>query len=242
MVLGAFGGTVFPWEHAAPRDDGPPPLRPPRAPTHPPRVHVQPQPRSTSLTRYDERDDDVEKGHIEAVPAGEPTEWCPNGGIAKKGGTPRRTVTFSALPGEPRGHTTPDPLQIVSSVPKITFKTGGRYRVPQAPLAGRAASHNIHPPRGRTFSRRTPRGKLRFAGRVTKRLTTPSPTARKLKCVDDTLPHDSSVTTPSGTHTIFSRGAGGGVTLHLKIFPLRRSVTFAGYLLGGKGTSQPRPV
>ena len=43
-------------------------------------------------------DDDVRKGIIEAVPAGEPTQWCARMVVVpKKDGRPRRTVDYQRL-------------------------------------------------------------------------------------------------------------------------------------------------
>lgn len=71
-------------------------------------------------------DEDVKRGVIESVPEGEPTEWCARMVVvAKMSGQPRHTVDYqrlnAACPNE--SHHTPAPFDMVSGVPKHSFKT-----------------------------------------------------------------------------------------------------------------------
>ena len=80
----------------------------------------------------------MDKGIIEAVPAGEPTEWCSRMVVVpKKDGRPRRTVDFQRLNRASlrETHHTRPPFDLVSSVPKHAFKTvadaySGYHQVP----------------------------------------------------------------------------------------------------------------
>lgn len=61
-------------------------------------------------------DDDVRRGVIRPVPAGEATEWCARMVVvAKKSGKPRRTVDFQRLNASclRETHHTPAPFDMV---------------------------------------------------------------------------------------------------------------------------------
>ena len=71
-------------------------------------------------------DGDVRRGVIEAVPAGEATEWCAGMMVvAKKYGQPRRIVNFQLLNScsKRETHHTVAPFDVVSGIPARTFKT-----------------------------------------------------------------------------------------------------------------------
>ena len=71
-------------------------------------------------------DEDVRREVIEAVPAGEPTQWCARMVVVpKKDGRARRTVDFQPLNRacKRETHHTRTPFDMISSVPKHTFKT-----------------------------------------------------------------------------------------------------------------------
>ena len=71
-------------------------------------------------------DEDVRRGAIEPVSAGEPTGWCARMVVvAKKSGQPRCTVDYQRLNASCRRetHHTPAPFDMVSAVPKHFFKT-----------------------------------------------------------------------------------------------------------------------
>ena len=73
-----------------------------------------------------EVDDDVRAGILRPVPTGDVTEWCSRMVVVpKKDGTPRRTVDFQKLNAvcKRETHHTFAPFDMVSSVPKHTFKT-----------------------------------------------------------------------------------------------------------------------
>ncbi|KAK3877390.1 hypothetical protein Pcinc_017902 [Petrolisthes cinctipes] len=92
-------------------------------------------------------------------------------------------------------------------------------------------------PWGRFRYCRTPMGHCAAQDALTKRfddIITDTP--RKLKCVDDTLLHDRSIVESFWhTYDLLQRCMEDGVTLRPDNFSLcKRSVTFAGYLLGWK--------
>ena len=71
-------------------------------------------------------EDDVKRGVIRPVPAGEATEWCARMVVvAKKSGKPRRTVDFQKLNSccLRETHHTPAPFDMVSDVPPHSYKT-----------------------------------------------------------------------------------------------------------------------
>ena len=71
-------------------------------------------------------DEDVRRGVLQPVPAGEATEWCSRMVVvAKKSGQPRRTVDYQRLNAccLRETHHTPSPFDMVSSVPAYLYKT-----------------------------------------------------------------------------------------------------------------------
>ena len=88
-------------------------------------------------------DADVSLGIIEPVPAGTHTVWCSRMiTVAKKDGSPRRTVDLQNLNSATRRetHHTPSPFNVVSTIPSGTKKTvldawNGYHSVPLSPDA-----------------------------------------------------------------------------------------------------------
>ena len=71
-------------------------------------------------------DKDVAQRIIKKVPPGEPTEWCSRMVVVpKRDGRPRRTVDYQKLNSSclRETHHMPMPFNLVSSIPKHTYKT-----------------------------------------------------------------------------------------------------------------------
>ncbi|KAG0724220.1 Transposon Ty3-I Gag-Pol polyprotein [Chionoecetes opilio] len=163
--------------------------------------------------------------------------------VPKKDGRPRRTVDFQRLNRASlrETHHTRPPFDLVSSVPKHTFKTvadaySGYHQVPLDEESRKLTTFIT--PWGRYRYRRSPMGHCASQDAFTKRFDdTITDVPRKLKCVDDTLLHDSSVSDAFWhTYNFLQRCMENGVTLRPDKFRFcRRSVTFAGYLLGWEG-------
>ena len=71
-------------------------------------------------------DKDVDQRIIKKVPQGEPSEWCSRMVVVpKRDGGPRRTVDYQKLNSNclRETHHTPTPFNLVSSIPKHTYKT-----------------------------------------------------------------------------------------------------------------------
>ncbi|XP_063859146.1 uncharacterized protein LOC135100114 [Scylla paramamosain] len=219
-LLEEFGRTVF----ATERTPLPEILSPPhhihlRPGARPHVVHV---PATVPHHFYNEvrrqLDDDIARGIIEEVPAGEPTEWCARMVVApKKNGTP---------------------FDLISSVSKHTFKTvadaySGYHQIPLDSESRKLTTFIT--PWGRFRYRRTPMGHCAAQDAFTKRLDdVMSDVPRKIKCVDDTLLHDKSVAEAFWhTYGFLQKCRDNGVTLRSDKFSFcKRNVTFAGYLLG----------
>ena len=91
-------------------------------------------------------DEDVRKGILEAVPVGEATEWCARMVVvAKKSGQPRRTIDYQKLNAACRRetHHTPTPFDMVSGIPRHTYKTtaDAHWGFHQVELQ---EAHNLH--------------------------------------------------------------------------------------------------
>lgn len=122
-------------------------------------IHVQ---ATVSLHFSDEiqrqLDNDVDKGNIEAVPAGKPTEWCSRMALVpKQDGRLHRMVDFQRFSRVSLGdiHHTRPPSDLVSSVPKQAFKAvadaySGNHQVP------------IHEESGKFTTFITPWGRYRY--------------------------------------------------------------------------------
>lgn len=215
--------------------------RPLRPDARPHAVHV---PATVPHNFYDEvrrqLDDDVNKGIVEEVPAGEPTEWCARMVVVpKKSGKPRRTVDFQKLNQSclHETHHTRPPFDLITSILKHTFKTvadaySGYHQIPLDYESRKLTTYIT--PWGQFRYYRTPMGHCAVQDAFTRRFDNIiNDIPRKLKCVDDTLLHDSSVEESFWhMYDLLQRCADNGVTLRSdKISFCRRSVTFAGYLL-----------
>ena len=185
-------------------------------------------------------DEDVRRGVIEPVPAGEPTEWCARMVVvAKKSGQPRRTVDYQRLNASCRRetHHTPAPFDMVSAVPKHSFKTvadayWGYHQVELDQESRRLTTFIT--PWGRYRYRRTPMGHCSAGDAYTKRFDDAiQGIPRKYKCVDDTLLFDSSVEAAFWhTYEFLATCAEKGITLKPEKFQFaRREVDFVGFRL-----------
>jgi len=173
-----FGRTVFAVGRAPlPEMQGPPHHIHLRPDARPHAVHV---PATVPHHFYDEvrqqLDDDIKKGIIEAVPAGEPTEWCSRMVVVpKKDGRPRRTVDFQRLnrASMRETHHTRPPFDLITSVPKHTFKTvadaySGYHQIPLDKESRKLTTFIT--PWGRFRYCRTPMGHCAAQDAFTKRL------------------------------------------------------------------------
>ena len=186
-------------------------------------------------------DDDVKRGVIRPVPAGEATEWCAcMVVVAKKSGKPRRTVDFQKLNSccLRETHHTPAPFDMVSDVSPHSFKT-----VPDAHWGFRQVEleeESRHlttfiTPWGRYQYCRTPMGHCSATDAYTKRVDDAvADFPRKHKCVDDTLHYDSSIEAAFWhTYDFLELCAKKGIALKPEKFRFcRREVEFVGFYLG----------
>lgn len=186
-------------------------------------------------------DEDIRRGVIEPVPAGEPTEWCARMVVvAKKSGKPRRTVDYQRLNAacQRETHHTPAPFDMVSGVPKHSFKTvadayWGYHQVSLDEESRRLTTFIT--PWGRFRYLRTPMGHCSAGDAYTKRFDDAiQGIARKYKCVDDTLLYDSSIEEAFWhTYEFLATCATKGITLKPEKFRFaRREVEFVGFRLG----------
>ena len=185
-------------------------------------------------------DDDVARGVIEEVRAGEPTQWCARMVVVpKKDGRARRTVDFQPLNRacKRETHHTRTPFDMISSVPKHTFKTvadayAGYHQIQLDDESKKLTTFIT--PWGRYRYCRTPMGHCAAQDAFTKRFDdVVANVHRKLKCVDDTLLYDTNVADPFWhCYDLLETCARGGVTLRPDKFRFcRRNVEFAGYHL-----------
>ena len=186
-------------------------------------------------------EEDIRRGVIEPVPAGEPTEWCARMVVvAKKSGQPRRTVDYQRLNAACRRetHHTPAPFDMVSGVPKHSFKTVADaywgYHQVELDKESRSLTTFITP-WGRFRYLRTPMGHCSAGDAYTKRFDDAiQGIVRKHKCVDDTLLYDSSIEEAFWhTYEFLATCAAKGITLKPEKFQFaRREVDFVGFRLG----------
>ena len=186
-------------------------------------------------------DEDVRRGVLQPVPAGEATEWCSRMVVvAKKSGQPRRTVDYQRLNAccLRETHHTPAPFDMVSGVPLNSFKTvadayWGFHQVELDQESRRLTTFIT--PWGRFQYRRTPMGHCSASDAYTRRFDDAiQDVPRKYKCVDDTLLHDSSVEEAFWhTYDFLVTCAEKGITLKPEKFQFcRREVDFVGFHLG----------
>ena len=186
-------------------------------------------------------EEDVRRGVIEPVPAGEPTEWCARMVVvAKKSGQPRRTVDYQRLNAACRRetHHTPAPFDMVSGVPKHSFKTVADaywgYHQVELDEESRSLTTFITP-WGRYRYRRTPMGHCSAGDAYTKRFDDAiQGIVRKYKCVDDTLLYDNNIEEAFWhVYEFLTTCAAKGITLKPEKFQFaRREVDFVGFRLG----------
>ena len=140
-------------------------------------------------------DEDVTRGVIESVPAGEATEWCARMVVvAKKNGQPRRTIDFQLLNSccKRETHQTAAPFDMVSGIPERTFKPVADafwvFHQVSLDVESRRLTTFIAP-LGRYRYRRSPMGHCSASDAYTRRFDDAiQDIPRKFKCVDDTMP------------------------------------------------------
>lgn len=139
-------------------------------------------------------DEDVRRGVIQPVPAGEAMEWCARMVVAaKKSAQPRRTVDYQRLNAQclRKTHHTPAPFDMVSGVPLHSYKTvadayWGFHQV-ELDKENRRLTTFITP-WGKYQYCRTPMGHCSASDAYTRRFDYAiQDIPRKYKCVDDTL-------------------------------------------------------
>lgn len=160
--------------------------------------------------------------------------------LPKKDGRPRRTVDYQRLNKACRRetHHTHPPFDMVTRVPKHTFKTvadayPGCHQIALDKDSSSLTTFII--PWGRYRYLRTPMGHCASQETFTKRFDDViAVVPRKLKCVDDTLLHDhAGVEAFWHTYDFLQMCAENGITLRPDRFHVcKRNATFAGYLLG----------
>ena len=145
-------------------------------------------------------DENVRRGVIEKVPAGEPAIWCaPMVVVAKENGQPRRTVDYHELNKFCRRetHHTRPPFDMVSSVPNHNYKTtldafSGFHQVPLAEESRPLTTFIT--PWGRYRYLRTPMGHVSASDAYTRRFDDAIvDIERKFKCVDVVFLFDSTI-------------------------------------------------
>ena len=177
----------------------------------------------------------------EKVPAGEPTVWCAHMVVVPKAnGKPRRTIDYQELNKYcvRETHHTRVPFDMVSSVPKQTYKTtlDAFWGFHQVPLAedSRPLTTFITP-WGRYRYLRTPMGHCSASDAYTKRYDDAVvDIERKFKCVDDVLLFDHSIEQAFWHCWEYLEACGrAGVTLSPEKFNFcKREVEFVGFKLG----------
>lgn len=186
-------------------------------------------------------DEDMRRGVLQQVPAGEATEWCSRMVVvAKKSGHPRRTVDYQRLNAccLRETHHTPAPFDMVSGVPLNSFKTvadayWGFHQV-ELDEESRKLTTFITP-WGRFQYCRTPMGHCSASDAYTRRFDDAiQDVPRKYKCVDDTLLYDTSVQEAFWhTYDFLAICAEKGITLKPEKFKFcRREIDFVGFHLG----------
>ena len=141
-------------------------------------------------------EEEVERGVIEPIPAGEPMEWCAHMVVvAKKPGQPRRTVDYQRLNTACRRetHHTPVPLRHGFWSPQALLQdsSGCLLGYHQVELDKESLTTFITP-WGHFRYLRTPMGHCSAGDAYTKRFDDAiQGIGRKYKCVDDTLLYDS---------------------------------------------------
>ena len=185
--------------------------------------------------------EDVKRGVLRQVPAGEATEWCSRMVVTpKKNGQPRRTVDYQPLNAVclRETHHTPAPFDMVSSVPGHAYKTvadaySGYHQVQLDEESTKLTTFIT--PWGRYQYLRTPMGHCAAPDAYSKRFDDAiASVERKFKCIDDVLLYDDSVESAFWhTYNFLETCYESGITLNPDKFRFcKREVEFVGYDLG----------
>lgn len=186
-------------------------------------------------------DKDVAMGILRKAPVGEPTEWCMNMvTVAKKDGSPRRTIDFQPINKYclRETHHTPCPFDIVSSIPSKSFKTvldafNGYHQVPLDEPSIKLTTFITE--FGRYQYLRAPQGHIGSGDAYTRRYDDVIKCVpRKHKVVDDVLLHDDNIT-QAFYHTFdyLTLCAENGITINPQKFRFaHKEVDFVGYHVG----------
>ena len=196
-------------------------------------------------------DADVALDIIEPIPQGVPTRWCSRMVVvAKKDGSPRRTVDLQALNKATlrETHHTPTPFNIVSTIPNRMKKTildawNGYHSVPLSSESREATTFITE--WGRYRYKRAPQGFHGSNDGYTKRfddITVDFP--RTVRCIDDSLLYDTDIST-SFWHTIsyIELCAGNGIVFNPDKFEFARdTIEFAGFDITPTGFKPPHRI
>ena len=196
-------------------------------------------------------DADVALDIIEPIPQGVPTRWCSRMVVvAKKDGSPRRTVDLQALNKATlrETHHTPTPFNIVSTIPNGMKKTildawNGYHSVPLSPDSREATTFITE--WGRYRYKRAPQGFHGSNDGYTKRfddITLDFP--RTVRCIDDSLLYNTDVST-SFWHTIsyIELCAENGIVFNPEKFVFAEdTVEFAGFDITLTGFKPPQRI
>ena len=186
-------------------------------------------------------DEDVRLGILQEAPVGESSDWCMRMvTVAKKDGSPRRTVDFQPLNKycQREIHHTPPPIDIVSSIPPQSYKTvldafNGYHQVPLSPESISLTTFLTE--FGRYQYLRAPQGHISSNDAYTRRYDDViKDVPRQKKVVDDTLLFDGSIE-DAFYHTFdyLVLCSTNGITINPKKFKFaRREVDFVGYNIG----------
>lgn len=189
-------------------------------------------------------DRDVEDGIIEPVPIGDPVVWCsPMVVIAKSDGSPRRTVDLQKLNQQCRRetHHCASPFQLASQIPHHTKKTvldaTDGYHAIELDEESKAATTFINI-WGRWRYLRLPQGYSAAQDAYTRRYDEIiKDVPRKVKCIDDTLLHDSDIEGSFfSTFDYLTLCAENGITINRSKFQFcQDTVMFAGLKITPEG-------
>ena len=196
-------------------------------------------------------DRDVRLGIIEPVPPGTPTIWCAKMVVvAKKDGTPRRTVDLQHLNAATyrETHHTPSPYNQASVVPPGTVKTildawNGYHSLPLSPAASHATTFITEWGRYRYLS--SPQGFHAAGDGYTKAfddITIDFP--RKAKCIDDSVLWDD-IIEHAFWHTLeyINLCASNGIIFNPTKFRFAcNEVDFAGFTLTENGIKPMKQI
>ena len=186
-------------------------------------------------------DKDVEMGILRKAPVGEPTEWCMNMvTVAKKDGSPRRTIDFQPINKYclRETHHTPCPFDIVSNIPSYSYKTvldafNGYHQVPLDESSIKLTTFITE--FGRYQYLRAPQGHTASGDAYTRRYDDIiKDVPRKHKVVDDVLLYNDNLT-KAFYHTFdyLVLCANNGITINPEKFRFgQKEVDFVGYHVG----------